>query len=91
MKYQIILLASAALVSTAAMAGDDESKHSKGKTTVFETLDKDADGKLTQEELSGNEALSASFSRLDGDKDGFVSKREFQRNTVRKPDRTVGY
>jgi hypothetical protein len=35
--------------------------------------------------------LSASFSRLDGDKDGFVSKREFQRNTVRKPDRTVGY
>jgi Ca2+-binding EF-hand superfamily protein len=90
MKYQIILLASAALVSTAAMAGDNE-KQSKSETSAFEMLDKDADGKLTQEEVSGNETLSASFTRLDGDNDGVISKREFQRNTRRKPDRTVGY
>jgi Ca2+-binding EF-hand superfamily protein len=91
MKYQIILLASAALVSTAAIAGDDKDKDSKGATSTFKTLDADADGKLSKEEVAGNEGLSGSFDRLDSNSDGYVSKREFQRNTMPKRDSSASY
>jgi Ca2+-binding EF-hand superfamily protein len=89
MKYQVILLASAALVSTAAIAGDD--KDAKGATSTFQALDKDADGKLSQEEVAGNTGLSGSFEKLDSNSDGFISKREFNRNTMRKPASSTGY
>jgi Ca2+-binding EF-hand superfamily protein len=91
MKYQIILLAAAALVSTAAIAGDDKDKDSKGEPSMFKTLDADADGKLSKEEVAGNEGLSGSFDRLDSNSDGYVSKREFQRNTMPKRDSSASY
>ncbi len=91
MKNPIILLACAALVSTAVIAGDDKDKDSKGSTSTFKTLDTDADGKLTKEELAGNEGLSGSFDRLDSNSDGYVSKREFQRNTMPKRDSSTSY
>jgi Ca2+-binding EF-hand superfamily protein len=89
MKYQIVLLASAALVATAVVAGDGEKK-TKGASSTFEMLDKDSDGKLSREEISGSESLTANFTMLDSDSDGYVSKGEFKRNTRAKPDRS-GY
>jgi Ca2+-binding EF-hand superfamily protein len=86
MKYQIILLASAALFAAAAIAGDDKAK---GATSTFEALDKDADGKLSQEEVSGNDSLAGNFDRLDSNSDGFVSKREFRRNTMKRDTSTT--
>jgi Ca2+-binding EF-hand superfamily protein len=83
MKYPIVLLCSAALLSTAALAGEEKSK--EGANATFETLDADADGKLSRDEVSGNSSLSGNFAALDGNSDGFVSKREFQRNTMPKP------
>lgn len=82
MKYPLALLCSAALMSTAALANDDT--RSSEKPSTFETLDKNSDGQLSQEELAGT-ALASSFDQLDGNSDGQVSKREFQRNTKSKP------
>jgi Ca2+-binding EF-hand superfamily protein len=89
MKYQIILLASAALVSAAALADDREDKDTRGASSTFEMLDKDSDGKLSEEEVAGNDKLSGSFDRLDSNDDGFVSKREFRRNTMKRDTSTT--
>jgi Ca2+-binding EF-hand superfamily protein len=86
MKHQLVILAAAAaLVATAVVAGDGEKKP-QGASSTFEMLDKDSDGKLSREEISGSENLAASFAMLDKDSDGFVSKGEFRRNTRTKPD-----
>jgi Ca2+-binding EF-hand superfamily protein len=83
MKNQMVLLCSAALLCTAALAGEEKSN--EGASATFETLDADADGKLSRDEVAGNSTLSGNFAALDGNSDGFVSKREFQRNTMPKP------
>jgi Ca2+-binding EF-hand superfamily protein len=84
MKNQIVLLCSAALLSTAAVAAEDQPR--QGTNATFETLDTDADGQLSRDEVAGNSTLSGNFAALDGNSDGFVSKREFRRNTMPKPD-----
>lgn len=89
MRYQIILLASTALFAAAAVADDRDDKDGSSATSTFEMLDKDSDGKLSQEEVSGNDTLSGSFERLDSNDDGFVSKREFRRNTMKRPASTT--
>jgi Ca2+-binding EF-hand superfamily protein len=84
MKQALALLSSLALLSVAA-ADDrtaDDDKSQRGATNTFQTLDADSDGKLSKEEVAGNDALSGSFDRLDSNSDGFVSKREFRRNTM---------
>lgn len=86
MKYQLILLSSVALLSAPAFAEDDKSGKS---ASTFEMLDKDSDGKLTQEEVAGNESLAANFGRLDSNSDGVVSKREFRRNTMKRDTSTT--
>jgi Ca2+-binding EF-hand superfamily protein len=82
MKYQLILLCSAALASGAALAGDDKSLRSADDT--FKELDQDSDGKISQAEAEANKAVSGSFDSLDGNSDGYVTKREYQRNTMPK-------
>jgi hypothetical protein len=81
MKYQLVLVCSAALISGAALANDDKAS---GKAGTFETLDTDSDGKLSQEEVAGNDGVASNFAALDGNSDGFISKREFRRNTMPK-------
>lgn len=81
MKYQIILLCSAALASGAALA-DDKSMRSADDT--FKELDQDSDGKISQAEAEANASLSSNFDKLDGNSDGYVTKREYHRNTMPK-------
>jgi Ca2+-binding EF-hand superfamily protein len=83
MKSGLILLCSAALLSTAAIA--DDKSDSKGSGDTFKTLDADGDGKISKEEAAANEHLANSFDRLDGNSDGYVSQREFRRNTMKRP------
>ena len=84
MKTRLIVLCSAALLSTAALAAEDGKSQSNSSDT-FASLDADSDGKVSKEEASGHEAIVNSFDRLDRDRDGFVSKKEFRRNTMPKP------
>jgi Ca2+-binding EF-hand superfamily protein len=85
MKYELIALCSAALLSTAAVAGDPDAK--KNSSEIFKTLDADADGKVSKEEASANASFANNFSTLDGNSDGVVTEREFRRNSMPKPDR----
>lgn len=80
MRNQIILLASAALVAAAVVAGEGE-KHSEKPTSTFEMLDKNSDGMLSREEIAGHHSLTSNFTMLDSDNDGLVSRNEFKRNT----------
>jgi Ca2+-binding EF-hand superfamily protein len=89
MKTGLILLCSAALFSTAALANDEPDAKSAGG--IFQTLDADGDGKVSKSEAEANQGFSNNFDKLDGNSDGFVSKREFQRNTRAKPKAGPGY
>ena len=84
MKYTLIALCSAALMSTAAVAEDSTS--TKDSTDIFTTVDADAGGKVSKEEAAANESFANNFSALDGNSDGVVTKREFRRNTMPKKD-----
>ena len=83
MKTRLIVLCSAALLSTAAVANDPDA----GKDTKdnFATLDTDSDGKLSKEEAAGSASLSTNFTMIDRNSDGYISKGEFRRNTMPKP------
>lgn len=83
MNTRLIVLCSAALLSTAVFANDEPRQSDFNDT--FASLDADSDGKVSKEEAAGHESLVNSFDRLDRDRDGFVSKKEFRRNTMPKP------
>jgi Ca2+-binding EF-hand superfamily protein len=89
MKTGLILLCSAALFSTAALANDEPDAKSAGG--IFQTLDADGDGKISKSEAEANQGFANHFDKLDGNSDGFVSKREYQRNTRAKPKPGPGY
>jgi hypothetical protein len=84
MKTRLILLCSAALLTTAALANDNSKRDGAGSTDVFKALDTDGDGKVSKSEAAANESFANSFDRLDGNSDGFVTKREYHRNTMPK-------
>lgn len=85
MKTRLILVCSAALLTSAALADDKDKVESNGGGSTFKTLDADNDGKISKEEAAANEHFANSFDKLDGNSDGYVSKREFQRNTMKRP------
>jgi len=83
MKTRLILMCAAALLSTAALA--DDKMEEKGSGDAFKALDTDGDGKVSKSEAAANEHVANSFDKLDGNSDGYVTKREWQRNTMRRP------
>ena len=46
-------------------------------TAVFESLDKNADGKVSLAEASSDDELFVAFKNLDTDKNGELSKEEY--------------
>ena len=85
MKSTYIAICCTALLSTPALANDeDDSAKPKG---TFAMLDADSDGQLSKEEVADNSSLSASFTMIDRNSDGYISKGEFRRNVRSKPDR----
>lgn len=57
------------LGTTAVVAADQQ--------VSFDSLDKNADGKVSLNEASTNDALFVAFESLDGNKDGELTKEEF--------------
>jgi Ca2+-binding EF-hand superfamily protein len=88
MKIALVTL-TAALLSTGALANDNETTNDTGKdrNDAFATLDSDSDGKLSKDEVSGSASLSSSFSMIDRNSDGYISRGEYRRNTMPKSKR----
>ena len=71
---QILTLIAGVTAVTAALA---QTQPQTTTTAVFESLDKNADGKVTLAEASTNDDLFVAFKGLDKDKNGELSKEEF--------------
>jgi hypothetical protein len=63
------------LGSGAAYAGGNE--HKSGSTAQFESLDRNSDQRLSQQEAQSDESIAGKFAALDVDGDGYVTKREY--------------
>ncbi len=66
--------AAGALIASLALASGAMAQAGKPS---FESLDKNADGKLSLDEASVDPALFTAFKTLDTNKDGYLSKEEF--------------
>lgn len=75
MMYKLVPLFIATLLSAAAIAGDD--KPMKSTDTMFKSLDKNSDERLSQSEVASDSKLSEHFASLDADSDGYLTKREY--------------
>jgi Ca2+-binding EF-hand superfamily protein len=69
---QILAALVGVVAMTAAMAQTQTTT-----TPVFDSLDKNADGKVTLAEASNDDELFVAFKTLDKDKNGELSKDEF--------------
>ena len=76
---------SIALGVLAAVAGGVALAAESGAKPSFEALDKNADGKVSLNEASDNDALFVAFKGLDTNKDGALSKEEFAAYQRDKP------
>lgn len=82
---QLIMFAATALVAGSVLAGGGETMASKS----FESLDKNADGRITASESVVDKGLSAAFATADANSDGAVSKEEFAKwQVAAKPQST---
>jgi hypothetical protein len=69
-----IAIATAAMLSTAAVAGDDPKQHT---AATFESLDKNADQQISRTEAAADKTVADKFASLDTNGDGYVSRSEF--------------
>ena len=72
---KFIAIVTAALLSTAAIAGDDTEKSMT--TTTFDSLDKNADQQVSKTEAAADKVVSDRFSSLDTNGDGYLNKAEY--------------
>lgn len=81
---KILILALTIAFSSMASANEtvviDEMKGTDMETT-FESIDTDADGVISMEEVSEHEVLQLAFEELDTDEDGSISEEEYQKLT----------
>lgn len=76
MKKSLILIAGAALATT-AFAGGDKDHSMKSADQKFEQLDADRSSTISATEASQDEELSATFASVDADGDGELSETEY--------------
>ncbi|MBV6424339.1 MAG: hypothetical protein NAOJABEB_02149 [Steroidobacteraceae bacterium] len=65
------------IVAAALFAGSTLAADNAATPASFESLDRNADGRITAGEAAGDRNFAANFSAVDADSDGAVSKEEF--------------
>lgn len=73
MKTAIIAGVTATLMAAGAFAGEGMKSASS-----FESLDKNADGRISASEASAHQGLASGFATADANADGGLTKAEFQ-------------
>jgi hypothetical protein len=77
---RFLALIAAALLASAAQAGDTKDKPhdtSMQSAATFDALDKNADSQISKTEASADRKLSDNFAALDTNGDGYLSKAEY--------------
>jgi Ca2+-binding EF-hand superfamily protein len=77
-RTQVSLIVLAVLVAGATLAAESAKPS-------FESLDKNADGKVSLNEAADNDGLFVAFKNLDTNKDGVLSREEFAAYQRDKP------
>jgi hypothetical protein len=72
-----VVLTAASLVSFGAFAQQAPSDPAKAMPLSFESLDRNADHKLSETEVKSDAALARSFKAADKNGDGYISAEEF--------------
>ena len=75
-KLLLAITATVAITGIGTAAADQE-KLAAGVDTVFKSLDRDGDQRVSKSEATGNTMLTEHFATIDADKDGYLTEREY--------------
>lgn len=77
-KYLTVMMLGSVLATTGAYAQDKPEKQKRDPQEMFNKLDTDKDGKLSQAEVEKSEKgrLKENFATIDTNKDSFLDKEE---------------
>ena len=78
-RIQVSVILGALAACSVALAAES------GAKPTFDSLDKNADGKVSLNEAADNDGLFVAFKSLDTNKDGTLSKEEFAAYQRDKP------
>jgi hypothetical protein len=85
MKYRILAVLAATVLTSVAMANDDDKPKNSG--AAFRALDADRDDRLSLNEVSGDEVLTQRFAALDRNSDGYLTPGEYSTHVKRDKNR----
>lgn len=81
MKTELISVFAATVLSVGVAATADQGTPTAGADVMFQSLDRDADQRLSKSEVAKNKMLTEDFAALDTDRDGYLTKREYAAHT----------
>ena len=74
---KLLSVITATIVVTGIAAAADQEPPAAGAETVFKSLDRDGDRRVSKSEATGNRMLTEHFAVADSDKDGYITEREY--------------
>jgi Ca2+-binding EF-hand superfamily protein len=77
MKKELISVLAATVLAVGVAAAADQDTPPAGADTMFKSLDRDADQRLSKSEVAKNKTLMEDFAALDADSDGYLTTREY--------------
>lgn len=77
MSARILVLVAAAPLAISAVVADDIEKKTEATEAQFQSLDRDADHRISKAEASARKDLAQRFAAVDANSDGYLSADEF--------------
>jgi Ca2+-binding EF-hand superfamily protein len=90
MKPPCLVLAAAALLSSAVFAQTAATQNDTAQSSAFKMLDRDQSGSISMAEAQVSPVISQSFSSADKNHDGTLSREEFDSSYTIAPPQAQG-